>query len=204
MKEEIKVGQRWVRRDGKVVSITHHDEEDSVWPWAAGGTWYTRQGRYLNGRMTHPFDLVELASDEPADDDLQPPAGICAGSGPSILGAGKVYLSTIHPAGSELVAALNDDEHPYHLLAEVLVAAFNQAASGKGKERHANDGVRFEDQPMSTINKALGSIDGFVYQAHKKSLEAKRLPNGRSQAELFGAINYLAGAVIALDTWAAE
>lgn len=91
---------------------------------------------------------------------------------------------------------------PYAGLARTLYAAFEQAASGKGKERHAVDGVAFEDQPMTTINRQLGSVDGFIYQAHKKSLEAKRLPDGRAQAELLGAINYLAGAHNALDTWA--
>lgn len=90
----------------------------------------------------------------------------------------------------------------YDKLFDVLMQAFKQAAGGKGKERHARAGVAFEDQPMSTINKQLGSIDGLIYQAHKKSLESKRLPDGRAQAELLGAINYLAGAVIALDTWA--
>ena len=90
----------------------------------------------------------------------------------------------------------------YNKLFDVLMQALNQAAGGKGKERHARAGVAFEDQPMSTINKQLGSIDGLIYQAHKKSLESKRLPDGRAQAELLGAMNYLAGAVIALDTWA--
>lgn len=92
----------------------------------------------------------------------------------------------------------------YDKLFAVLMQAFEQASGGKGKERHAKDGVPFEDQPMSQINKQLGSIDGFIYQAHKKSLESKRLPDGRGQAELLGAIVYLAGAVIARDTWAAE
>jgi hypothetical protein len=91
---------------------------------------------------------------------------------------------------------------PYGALAAVLFAAFEQAANGKGKERHASGDTPFEEQPMASINRQLGSIDGFIYQAHKKSLEAKRLPDGRAQAELLGAINYLAGAVIALDTWA--
>lgn len=90
----------------------------------------------------------------------------------------------------------------YGKLFAVLMQAFEQASGGKGKERHAKEGVPFEEQPMSAINKQLGSIDGFIYQAHKKSLEAKRLPDGRAQAELLGAVNYLAGAVIALDTWA--
>lgn len=90
----------------------------------------------------------------------------------------------------------------YETLADVLERAYQQAASGKGKERHAGEGVPFERQPMSTINIEQGSIDGFLYQARKKALEAKRLPPGRAQAELLGAINYLAGAVIALDSWA--
>lgn len=89
----------------------------------------------------------------------------------------------------------------YEKLADVLIRAYTQAAAGKGRERHAN-GQPFEDQPMSRINRQLGSIDGFIYQAQKKSLEAKRLPTERAKAELLGAINYLAGAVIALDTWA--
>lgn len=98
--------------------------------------------------------------------------------------------------------AANDEAHPYHLLVHVMLAAFAQAALGKGKERHASGGTPFHEQPMATINRQLGSVDGFIYQAHKKSLEAKRLPDGRAQAELLGSINYLAGAVIALDTWA--
>ena len=87
----------------------------------------------------------------------------------------------------------------YESLAAVLQKAHDQAAIGKGKERHAN-GLPFENQPMSVINRQLGSIHGFIYQAHKKSLEATRLPKDRAVAELLGAINYLAGAVIALES----
>jgi hypothetical protein len=98
---------------------------------------------------------------------------------------------------------MTDMDHPdYTKLSSVLKAAYDQAARGKGKERHASDGQPFELQPMSAINQVLGSIDGFLYQAAKKAQEARRLPYGRAQAELLGAINYLAGAVIALDTWA--
>jgi hypothetical protein len=89
----------------------------------------------------------------------------------------------------------------YGKLAAVLNRAHLQASGGKGKERHAN-GLPFEEQPMASINRQLGSVHGFIYQAHKKSLEALRLPAGRDVAELLGAINYLAGAVIALESWA--
>ena len=98
---------------------------------------------------------------------------------------------------------MTDMDHPdYTSLAHVLQAAYDQASRGKGRERHAVTGQPFEEQPMSSINRTLGSIDGFLYQAAKKAQEARRLPYGRAQAELLGAINYLAGAVIALDTWA--
>lgn len=97
----------------------------------------------------------------------------------------------------------NMSDKNYTKLAEVLLAAYKQASEGKGKERHAND-LPFEKQPMQTINREQGSIDGFLFQARKKAIEARGLPKGRAQAELLGAINYLAGAVIALDSWAAD
>lgn len=95
------------------------------------------------------------------------------------------------------------ESNGYESLADVLSRAYEQASEGKGKERHASEGQAFEDQPMMAINQSLGSIDGFLFQAAKKAQEARRLPAGRAQAELLGAINYLAGAVIALDSWAA-
>ena len=87
----------------------------------------------------------------------------------------------------------------YEPLANVLRRAFEQASAGKGKERHAN-GKPFVEQPMLSINRTLGSIDGMLYQAAKKSAEARGLPTTeRAVAELLGAINYLAGAVILLE-----
>ena len=117
------------------------------------------------------------------------PAVAGLGIDPGEPGGGRNAVSVEIPPG-------------YDKLFAVLMQAFEQASGGKGKERHAKEGVPFEDQPMSTINRQLGSIDGFIYQAHKKCLESKRLPDGRGQAELLGAVNYLCGAVIALDTWA--
>ncbi len=87
----------------------------------------------------------------------------------------------------------------YEALAGVLRRAFEQASAGKGKERHAN-GKPFTEQPMLSINRTLGSIDGMLYQAAKKAAEARGLPTTeRAVAELLGAINYLAGAVILLE-----
>lgn len=86
----------------------------------------------------------------------------------------------------------------YESLSLALHAAYDQAARGKGKERHANERP-FMEQPMNVINLQLDSIDGYVYQVHKKSLEAKGLPLERAQAELLGAINYAAGAWLHLE-----
>ena len=83
----------------------------------------------------------------------------------------------------------------YESLADVLAEALDQAARGKGRERHAQGATPFDRQPICEIARMVGP--GFnVGQAMKKGQEALRLPPGRDVAELLGAINYLAGAVI--------
>lgn len=86
----------------------------------------------------------------------------------------------------------------YESLQDVLQRAFAQAAKGKGAERHGQ-GQPFDAQPMQLICDLYGP--GFALgQATKKSQEALRLPTTERQvAELLGAINYIAGAVIAIE-----
>lgn len=89
----------------------------------------------------------------------------------------------------------------YERLADVLERAFDQAATGKGAERHA-DNKTFHQQPMQQIADRRGV--GFILgQADKKSEEAQGMANrGQVDAavrELLGAIVYLAGAVIWLE-----
>lgn len=96
----------------------------------------------------------------------------------------------------EFIEWLNDDK--YDSLRDVLARAYIQAASGKGKERHAN-GDNFEDQPIITISKLLNSNDGPLFQAMKKIQESKRLERDRAINELLGAINYIAAAIIYLE-----
>lgn len=84
----------------------------------------------------------------------------------------------------------------YEQLAQVLAAAFHQAARGKGKERHASDAA-FQDQSTQQIMRLLDSTDGAIHQAIKKLVEAKRLPHERAEAEQLGAIIYVASAIIA-------
>jgi len=97
--------------------------------------------------------------------------------------------------GVTTIAGPSDDD--YAPLREVLDMAYAQAAEGKGKERHAN-GKPFIRQPIMEIGRMVGP--GYqTGQAMKKCQEAERLPTvERKVAELLGAINYIAAAVILL------
>jgi hypothetical protein len=86
----------------------------------------------------------------------------------------------------------------YESLANVLDAALEQAQGGKGRERHSS-GEAYEDQPIVVLNEFLGSNHGALFQACKKARESARLAPEHARAELLGAINYLAAAVIILD-----
>lgn len=89
----------------------------------------------------------------------------------------------------------------YDKLAAVLCNAFNQAATGKGRERHA-DGQPFEQQPAVRLCEQVG-IGFALGQASKKILESQRLPPDAAVHELLGAINYLASAIIHIERKAA-
>lgn len=87
----------------------------------------------------------------------------------------------------------------YAALETVLCAAYNQAANGKGKERHAQNDP-FLDQPIMEIGRLLKSIDGELYQAIKKVREglmmARAGESDRAIREFLGAINYIAAAAL--------
>jgi len=87
----------------------------------------------------------------------------------------------------------------YSQLAEVLSRACEQAAEGKGAQRHGQ-GLPFDEQPMQTISKLLGTEKGMIYQAIKKAQESTRMGTEPAVRELLGAINYLAGAIIFLES----
>jgi hypothetical protein len=88
------------------------------------------------------------------------------------------------------------DDANYTLLREVLDAAYEQAAHGKGAERHGN-GLPFEEQPMQTISNLLNNDAGMAFQAIKKIAEGRNLETKDARIrEYLGAINYIAGMVI--------
>ena len=89
------------------------------------------------------------------------------------------------------------EEDPYISLRYVLELAVDQAANGKGKERHAN-GEPFDQQKICKISRAVGV--GFALgQALKKAEESIRLDKDAGLREILGAINYLAAAYIVLN-----
>lgn len=108
-------------------------------------------------------------------------------------------------AGADILADLEraetSDSPDYSPLASVLDRALAQASSGKGKERHAN-GKDFLDQPIMEIGRMVG-VGYQTGQAMKKAQEAtgmlQRNEPDRAVAELLGAINYLAAAVLLIE-----
>jgi hypothetical protein len=85
---------------------------------------------------------------------------------------------------------------PYAELWRVYGLATRQAESGKGRERHAGKGEKFEDQQIVQLGVWMESAGFEVGQAVKKALESFRLPREGAIAELLGALNYLAAAVL--------
>lgn len=86
----------------------------------------------------------------------------------------------------------------YERLRDVLLGAYEQAAVGKGAQRHANDRP-FHEQPMQTLIRGHGL--GFATgQIGKKAEESLGLEREAAIAELRGVINYAAGAIIFLES----
>ncbi len=87
----------------------------------------------------------------------------------------------------------------YARLKAVFADAADQASAGKGAERHDPNAENYEDQQIVQLCEWMGSNHGDIFQACKKAIESANLPHDRARAELLGAINYLAAAVIVLD-----
>lgn len=88
---------------------------------------------------------------------------------------------------------LNESFRP---LEAALHAAFQQAATGKGQERHGN-GTAFLDQIIFSLADLYQ--DGHLFQAAKKMHESQKLEPAAAVRELEGAIVYLAAKMIRLN-----
>ncbi len=101
----------------------------------------------------------------------------------------------------ERTSAPEDTAQMYEPLKRVLRLAYAHASAGKGRERHAN-GKPFIEQPIMEIGRMVG-MGYHTGQAIKKAQEShgmvarKQFP--QAQAELLGAINYLASAWLLIE-----
>lgn len=107
------------------------------------------------------------------------------------------YAETSTPTKSPAPVILGDPA--YQSLAGVLQHAHDQAASGKGNERHS-DGQPFLEQPILEIARLLGDTGGHSYQIMKKAQEANRMVKRQqldaAVEEYLGVINYAAAAIL--------
>jgi len=111
---------------------------------------------------------------------------------------GQLRGLTTRLAGAGMIRAEAGCQPGYEALHLILTAAMEQAATGKGLERHGDIGVPFVSQPICTIARDVGL--GFpLGQALKKIRESKRLAWPAARRELLGAIVYTAAAVIVAD-----
>lgn len=112
--------------------------------------------------------------------------------------APKAIVVPENPADERTIPyefATYKDYCDYRGLYGVLIDALDQAAYGKGMERHAND-LPFEEQRMQSICDAQGSAKGMGYQVIKKILESDGMEYGAKKREILGAIVYAAGMII--------
>lgn len=88
----------------------------------------------------------------------------------------------------------------YESLAQVMIMAIDQASSGKGT-RHSDE-EPFEKQEICNGARTCG-VGAMIYQVRKKSLEAKRMAEGKIDGDptrdLLGSMVYNAAAVIAVE-----
>ena len=173
----------------------------------AGKFYRTRDGRKVGPMRRRddqdyfPFDINSHV--HPHDGDIQRQLWQEDGTGDEGLHiiaewTGNLDAPNADTTPAEIPLAPTD---PYAPLRRVLDAAYDQAANGKGKERHAND-KPFTNQPIMEIARMVGP--GYqLGQAMKKSQEAggmiHRGQPDRAKAELLGAINYLAACVMLID-----
>jgi glutamine amidotransferase-like uncharacterized protein len=101
--------------------------------------------------------------------------------------------------GSNVLSEIREE---YQALLSVLIEALEQAQDGKGKIRHqAHAAEKFTDQVICEVGRRLGT--GYnLGQAVKKIYESEALDEQSAINELFGAINYIAAAIILIrEKW---
>lgn len=137
-------------------------------------------------------DLVDAANGEQQESARVLPPGVSMRVVKGYVGPQKTLTQLKADNGGFFIPA-----EGYEDLFGILAEAHDQAAHGKGKERHAGDGIPFKGQRMQSISTLIDSPDGLVYQAIKKLTEGMTFEEPeRRDKELLGAINYIAGIIL--------
>jgi hypothetical protein len=172
--------------------------EVSVDPmWKPGDTYNnSATGKeFVVGSIVLPPSEWSPTEGKPVESNIGQPKAANSEATPDVIDPSKVRVVK-HDFGNGM-RIIGKPSDNYTTLRAILDAAFNHAATGKGKERHARD-LPFDEQPMLETTRLVGP--GFpLGQAIKKAGEAagmiERGEMSAAEAECLGAINYLAGAV---------
>ena len=172
---KIEVGKHYRYRNGGYAGQAVENPQypsSTPYQFLVGHYTHTDDGRFSGGEFNHKLDLVAECDGPP--DFSEPPAG-------------PILLNWSETASPE-----------YAPLAAILQEAYDQAARGKGMDRHDN-GKPFTEQRAMSIGRKVGP--GFpVGQSLKKTEEAATMigkgQSGAAIRELLGAINYAAAAVM--------
>lgn len=203
---KIEIGKFYKTRDGRKVGPVGRIENEIVYPfWVVDDRGeiqtYTEAGRWWRSSESE-HDLVEEWRDAQDIPDVQEDSTsigekICEALNGAPVQNALAALAAMENYAEPLTWAAMATKG-YEALAGILQEAHDQAASGKGKERHAN-ARPFMQQPILEIGRMCG-LGYPTGQAQKKTQEAvgmfNRGEHKRAEAELLGAINYLAAAIL--------
>jgi hypothetical protein len=98
-------------------------------------------------------------------------------------------------------AELEAADDGYGPLGRVLALAYEQAARGKGRERHAR-GKPFLQQPIMEIARMVGlpyQTGQLMKKAQEATAMAARGEHAAAKAEILGIINYAAAAYLLIE-----
>lgn len=140
-----------------------------------------------------PEVLKRAESTTASDEELIRELSGCDDDAARIYGQDDRFIGAANPG---LDLSTPDYGEHYKILLDVLHDAYDRAAIGKGKERHAND-KPFLQQPIITEGILLG-ITPLIYQIRKKALESLGLTGEAKINELLDVMVYAAAAVIVL------
>ncbi len=196
---KIEKGKYYRNRRGEKIGPMEHSIGGIAYPWFAANicSTFTNDGALHAGHETAGDLVAEWQDSQPVTDE----SGVSVGAGASPLNIGIDLArgpDTTVISHTVLLSWPDTASPEYAPLAAILQEAYDQAATGKGKERHAR-GLPFLDQPILEIGRMCGP--GFdTGQSIKKQQEAMgMLMRGERDAairELLGAINYTAAAIL--------